>query len=77
MITIKEEDYEFRTLPRGAGGQHVGVDSSVLVIHKPSGFAYWSRDERSHMRNKSMGVMKLTDMLIRAGVIKCSCSDET
>jgi hypothetical protein len=69
MITIKEEeDYEFSFWPQN----NTGADASIMVIHKPSGVAVIEGSGRSYMQNQAKGVARLTDILIRAGILGCS-----
>jgi protein subunit release factor A len=76
VITIKEEDYSFEFWPRQRGGQHVGTDATIIVVHKPSGVAIIEGGERSYMRNKARGLERLTALLIEAGSLGCACSHE-
>lgn len=67
-----EKDVEFRTLTH-RGGQHVGVDASVIAIHKPTGIAVYKDSERSQMANKAAAVARLLDVLQCMGLVKCTC----
>jgi protein subunit release factor A len=69
-----EQDIEYRTLNK-YGGQHVGVDSSVLALHKPTGLAVLRDSERSMLKNKQKATVDLVDYLSRLHLIKCTCED--
>lgn len=59
----KDEDLEFHTWPPSRGGQHVGVSSGVLVIHKPTGVAIVRKNQRSMLQNKDAALQALYDVL--------------
>lgn len=62
-MTLKPEDLEISTYPpykSNAGGQHVGLTSSgILIVHKPTGFGVVSFNERSQHRNKEKALVML------------------
>lgn len=45
--------------PHRFGGQQVRENAGVLVIHRPTGLAAVSVDERSQLRNKSKAMERL------------------
>lgn len=50
--------------PRGAGGQHAGVESgAVLVIHTLTGIACRVSSERSQIGNKNLALARLEHLL--------------
>ena len=55
-----ESDVEIRPWStRYYGGQHVGVDAGVIVVHKPTGLAVVETEERSQMSNKHKALDRL------------------
>jgi len=62
---VRDEDIEFHAWPRPErGGQHTGLSGSgVLVIHKPTGIAAVSTDERSQFANREKATAKLRQLL--------------
>lgn len=56
---IADEEFELHAWPpRPIGGQHVGVQSGVLALHKPTGIGIVERDERSQLRNRERAVAR-------------------
>lgn len=51
------EYHAWPIVPRG--GQHVGVSTGVIVIHRPTGVAVIRDDERSQMRNREAAIAEL------------------
>lgn len=41
------------------GGQHVGVNTGVLAVHRRTGIAAINEDERSQHRNRQAALAKL------------------
>lgn len=57
--------------PPPRGGQHVGrYGHGVLVIHRPTGLAAISTEERSQLRNRETAWERLRRVLVQAGHIK-------
>lgn len=58
------EDVEEQSLPRvRRGGQHAGVSSGVMVVHKPTGIAVIRESERSMMKNRENAREQLRSIL--------------
>jgi peptide chain release factor len=62
---LSAADLRFETLRAGGpGGQHQNkTESAVRVLHVPSGISAIARDERSQLRNKSLAVERLRQIL--------------
>ena len=68
MIEFRAEDVEVRAWPPGPppGGQHTGrMECGVMLIHKPTGIAAVSIDERSQYKNRANAWAKL-ELLVEA-----------
>lgn len=68
-MTLRDEDVELHAWPpHRYGGQHAngpGHGAGVLAIHRPTGIAAVSLDERSQMRNKHKAVALLRELVER------------
>ena len=58
------EDIEWHTWPPvPRGGQHVGMSTGVLAVHKPTGIAIVRTNQRSMYKNKEAAREALYDVL--------------
>ncbi len=64
-VQINEADLEITTCrSSGAGGQHINkTDSAIRIVHKPTGIAVESQEERSQFKNKDKAMMRLRTLL--------------
>lgn len=64
-VQINEADLEITTCrSSGAGGQHINkTDSAIRIVHKPTGVAVESQEERSQFKNKDKAMMRLRTIL--------------
>lgn len=61
---VTDDELEFRAWKRhDYGGQQVGVATGVIVVHKATGIAAISTDERSQLANKRAARAKLERVL--------------
>lgn len=70
-MNLKPEDLEISTYPlyRNAGGQHVGLThSGILIVHKPTGLGVVSVNERSQYRNKERALVMLEILVELEGI---------
>lgn len=69
---VLDEDLETRPWPPGLppGGQHVGrMECGILMIHKPTGIAAVSTDERSQFKNRENARAKLDVLVAQCGEV--------
>ena len=61
LFSLTKKDFEIQTFKSGGkGGQHQNkTDSGVRIIHRESGTASESRNERSQKQNKKIAFLRL------------------
>lgn len=57
------EVFSWSALERSRGGQHVGTEPGVVVVHRATGITVVERGERSQIRCRAAAKQKLQDVL--------------
>ncbi len=69
---LKDSDIKFQTMrASGSGGQHVNTtDSAIRLTHIPTGIAVHVQQEKSQVKNREIGMIRLRSRLLAAEVEK-------
>lgn len=68
MSGSADDEFELHAWPlRSRGGQHFGVSTGVLAVHRLSGIAVACADERSMLKNRETALRKLRAVLALVG----------